>query len=32
MSVQHKVIYEILKNIQLEETPDLRKGFSTDNV
>ena len=31
MSVQHKVVNQILKNIQLEETPNLCIGFSTDN-
>ena len=31
MSVQHKVIYEILKNTQLGETPNLCIGFRTYN-
>ena len=31
MSVQHQVVYQILKNTQLAETPNLYIGFSTDN-
>ena len=31
MSVQHKVVNQILKNIQLEETSNLCISFSRDN-